>query len=481
MLDGQMAVIDDYLEVRPEMEGRLRALAAAGRVSVGPWYILMDEFLASGETIWRNLQMGIERGAAFGGVMDVGYLPDMFGHIAQMPQILAAGGFRDTVVWRGVPSSVTKNAFVWEAPDGSSVRAEYLPVGYGNGAALPDDAKALIRRTRDNVAEIESFLIDDLLCMNGSDHLMPQPFLGRVVAEANDIQDEFVFEVTSLPSYLSRASTEGLTRVRGELRSGYRANMLMGVTSNRVDVKRAGAAAERELERRAEPFCRAVPAGGVVPDIVARAGLARDGAQLGPRLHLRLLGGRRGRRRAAPLRRGARHRFGAGRPGARSPSPARLSVPGVDRGQPFGPDPLGRGRAGGAGGRAGVGRRAGALGAHGTARLHGARRRHRAHGAGHAPGTQDQRRRLDPRRADRGHRRGHGHHHRRGDRGEARRAHRRGQAGRVHPAGRPARRCGPGGHGPAFDATHPGPDGRGGRVRVGALRGGGAGPSGDVA
>ena len=71
----------------------------------------------------------------------------MFGHIAQMPQILRLAGFRDAVVWRGVPSQVTKNAFVWEAPDGSTVRAEYLPVGYGNGAALPDDAKALVRRT----------------------------------------------------------------------------------------------------------------------------------------------------------------------------------------------------------------------------------------------------------------------------------------------------------------------------------------------
>ena len=255
MLDGQMAVVDDYLEVRPEAEGRLRALAAAGRLSMGPWYILMDEFLASGETIVRNLQMGIERGAAFGGVMDVGYLPDMFGHIAQMPQILAQAGFRDAVVWRGVPSTVTKNAFVWEAPDGSVVRAEYLPVGYGNGAALPDDAKALVRRTQDNVAEVESFLIDDLLCMNGSDHLMPQPWLGRVVAEANDLQDEFAFEVTSLPAYLGRGRQEGLERVVGELRSGYRANMLMGVTSNRVDVKRSGAVAERELERRGEPLC----------------------------------------------------------------------------------------------------------------------------------------------------------------------------------------------------------------------------------
>lgn len=254
MLDGQMAVVDDYLEVRPEAEQRLRALAASGRVSMGPWYILMDEFLASGETIVRNLQMGLVRGAAFGGVMDVGYLPDMFGHIAQMPQILRLAGFRDAVVWRGVPSQVTKNAFTWEAPDGSAVRAEYLPVGYGNGAALPDDAKSLVRRTHDNVAEVSDFLTGDLLCMNGSDHLMPQPDLGRVVAEANDLQDEFFFEVTSLSRYLARGTSEGLTTVKGELRSGSRANMLMGVTSNRVDVKRQGAVAERELERRAEPL-----------------------------------------------------------------------------------------------------------------------------------------------------------------------------------------------------------------------------------
>ena len=266
MLDGQLAVIDDYLEVRPENEGRLRALAAAGRLSVGPWYILMDEFLASGETIVRNLEMGLLRGAAFGGVMELGYLPDMFGHIAQMPQILSQAGFGDAVVWRGVPSQVTKNAFVWEAPDGSSVRAEYLPVGYGNGAALPDDAKALVRRTRDNVEEVASFLIDDLLCMNGSDHLMPQPSLGRVVAEANDVQDEFAFEVTSLPHYLEGTTTGGLTRVQGELRSGFRANMLMGVTSNRVDVKRLGALAERELERRAEPLASLFQEPAAYPD-----------------------------------------------------------------------------------------------------------------------------------------------------------------------------------------------------------------------
>jgi mannosylglycerate hydrolase len=265
LLDGQMAVVDDYLEVRPENEDRIRALAAAGRLSMGPWYILMDEFLVSGETIVRDLQSGLLRGAAFGGAMEVGYLPDMFGHIAQMPQILAQAGFGHAVVWRGVPSVIDRSGFVWEAPDGSSVRAEYLPTGYGNGASIPDDAKALVRRVADHEKEIGEFLLDGMLFMNGTDHQEPQPWLGRVVAEANELQDDYVLEVTTLPAYLAGAPTEGLRTWKGELRSGARANVLMGVASNRVDVKRAAARAERALERLAEPLCALYMAPGEFP------------------------------------------------------------------------------------------------------------------------------------------------------------------------------------------------------------------------
>ena len=256
LLDGQLAVIDDYLEIRPENEARLAALTGAGRITVGPWYILMDEFLASGETIVRNLQAGMRRATAFGGAMDVGYLPDMFGHVAQMPQILAEAGFEHAVVWRGVPSAIDRNAFRWESPDGSSVRAEYLVAGYGNGAALPDDAKALVRRLQAHLDEFGEFIHpgDPLLLMNGSDHLLPQPWLGRVVAEANQAQGEFDLAVSSLPDYLRSAPTEGLPEWRGELRSGFRSNLLMGVGSNRVDVKQASARAERALERLAEPL-----------------------------------------------------------------------------------------------------------------------------------------------------------------------------------------------------------------------------------
>ena len=254
LLDGQMAVVDDYLEVRPEEEARLRRLAASGRLAMGPWYILMDEFLVSGETIVRNLQLGMERAAAFGGAMPVGYLPDMFGHIAQMPQVLQQFGIEHTTVWRGVPAAVDKSGFWWVAPDGSRVRAEYLIGGYSNGAAVADDAKALVRRLQALDEELDDFLLDGILFMNGTDHEVPQAWLGRVVAEANDIQDDFEIEVTSLAEYLATAPTDGLAEWRGELRSGARANLLMGVASNHVDVKQAAARAEQRLERLAEPL-----------------------------------------------------------------------------------------------------------------------------------------------------------------------------------------------------------------------------------
>src|SRR5207245_6421296 len=106
--------------VRPEAEPRLRRLAAAGRLSMGPWYILMDEFLVSGETIVRDLQFGLERAAAFGGAMPVGYLPDMFGHVAQMPQLLRQAGLEHAVVWRGVPAAVDRPGDWCTAPDRST-------------------------------------------------------------------------------------------------------------------------------------------------------------------------------------------------------------------------------------------------------------------------------------------------------------------------------------------------------------------------
>ena len=86
------------------------------------------------------------------------------------------------MVWRGVPLAITQTAFWWEAPDASRVRAEYLYGSYSNGRDIPDDAKRLVGRARDYEAELGTVRIGDMLLMNGTDHQMPQPWLGRVVA-----------------------------------------------------------------------------------------------------------------------------------------------------------------------------------------------------------------------------------------------------------------------------------------------------------
>ena len=234
-LDGQLATVDDYLEIRPDAEGRIRALVESGRLAIGPWQTLVDEFLVDGETIIRNLETGLARAAELGGSMTVGYLPDMFGHVAQMPQILRSAGIGTAVVWRGVPSAVGFHRFVWESYDGSSVVAEYLPDGYGNAAYI-QDPDVLDERYR------SWFGSDDILGMVGTDHM---PMVRDLPEGAR---------VGTLAEYLRDASAEGLTTWRGEMRSAARANLLPGVVSARMDLKAACSRAERGLERYAEPL-----------------------------------------------------------------------------------------------------------------------------------------------------------------------------------------------------------------------------------
>jgi mannosylglycerate hydrolase len=254
LLDGQLAVVDDYLGVRPDAVERIRRLVASGRMSVGPWYTLPDEFCVSGETLVRDLQLGQARAAAIGGSMPVGYLPDMFGHIAQMPQLLRLAGFDRAVVWRGVPAAVDASRFHWVAPDGSSVLAEYLWDGYGNGATVADDPAALVERLHNIRAELGDRARSGLLFMNGTDHERPQPWLARVAAAAEKLDPDLDIRIGGLAASLAAIADATEVSWKGELRSGARANLLMGVLSNRVDVKQAAAAAERALERVAEPL-----------------------------------------------------------------------------------------------------------------------------------------------------------------------------------------------------------------------------------
>ncbi|HEV7605589.1 MAG TPA: hypothetical protein VGO15_11510, partial [Candidatus Limnocylindrales bacterium] len=256
-LDGQAATVDDYLEVRPDAEPLIRRLIAERRLAIGPWQILMDEFLVSGETIIRNLEFGWARAEALGRAMPVGYLPDMFGHIAQMPQILQRAGISRAVVWRGVPEAIDRDTFRWSAPDGSAVIAEYLVGGYGNGAYLFDVPDLLASKLVGYRAANAGFYGErSLLAMYGTDHAVPSPRLADLVEAVNRSDNGIEVRLETLADYAARAEVDDRPAAAwtGELRSGARANMLMGVSSARIDLKAACGRVERLLERYAEPL-----------------------------------------------------------------------------------------------------------------------------------------------------------------------------------------------------------------------------------
>jgi alpha-mannosidase len=247
-VDGQMAAIEDYLEMRPENRGRVAALVSGGQLAIGPWLILLDEFLCSGETIVRNLRMGWTAAAALGGPMSVGYLPDMFGHVAQMPQILARAGIEHAALWRGVPGSVEGHAFRWRAPDGSEVRTEFLFDGYDNGLdvlLVPDRiGRALGEYARMTAGRWGS---DPLLAMAGTDHSAPDPRLADWLRRAAG--EERAITVATLEEYIrTHARDEVSAVVTGELRSHVRGNILPGVLSVRLGLKQRMAVAERTVD-----------------------------------------------------------------------------------------------------------------------------------------------------------------------------------------------------------------------------------------
>jgi mannosylglycerate hydrolase len=254
-LDGQLAAVDDYLEVRPEAAGRVAALVHRRQLAIGPWAILLDEFLCSGENIVRNLSWGLARAAELGGAMPVGYLPDMFGHCAQMPQILAGAGLRQACVWRGVPAAITRHAFVWRAPDGTAIRTEYLPGGYGNAAGILADPAGLGGAAAGHLARMRPWYgTDPVLAMYGADHSAPLPGLTSAVAATDGAVQVRLSTLAEYLALFDPADTEGLPVWAGELRSHARANILPGVLSNRPHLKQALSHAERMVERYAEPL-----------------------------------------------------------------------------------------------------------------------------------------------------------------------------------------------------------------------------------
>jgi mannosylglycerate hydrolase len=296
MLDGQTIVLDDYLEVRPEQEERLKKYTQTGRIQVGPWYLQPDEFLVSGEALIRNLQIGLQRAAEFATPMRIGYVPDCFGHIAQLPQILRGFGIDNAVFWRGVGSDAHKSEFYWAAPDGTRVLVIHLaaPVGYSNARMMPLAAPEFATRVELLTAQLlPKATTNMLLFMNGSDHLEPQDGLPATIEAANTLLahikpeheklladlnptqqqnnnrhfDSIHVRIGTLSQYVDaiRQSTTRsaspnaeqappLQTLSGEMRSSQYAHLLPAVLSTRMWIKQQNTLTEHLLEKWVEPL-----------------------------------------------------------------------------------------------------------------------------------------------------------------------------------------------------------------------------------
>ncbi|WP_269748139.1 glycoside hydrolase family 38 N-terminal domain-containing protein [Enterovibrio coralii] len=63
-LDGQLSIVEDYLNACPHQKSRFTALVESGKLKIGPWYTQTDQLIIAGESIIRNLQLGINLGKA---------------------------------------------------------------------------------------------------------------------------------------------------------------------------------------------------------------------------------------------------------------------------------------------------------------------------------------------------------------------------------------------------------------------------------
>ena len=262
--DGQTIAIQDYLEKRPDDAQRVAALVRNDRLLIGPWHVLADLLLVSGESIVRNLQEGLRSAGELGRAARVAYVADPFGHPAQLPQILRAFGYDTYVFARGMgdEGESVGSEFWWVSPSGDRVRAAHLVDHYSNALPLvgpPDeDAAALRRRVKAKTAQILDRLTpyangDALLLMVGDDHVDAYARLPEAVREMRQAFPNVDARIASLEEFAA-IMPPLQHEVSGEIASGRYRPILRGVNSTRVWIKQENVACERLLLEWCEPL-----------------------------------------------------------------------------------------------------------------------------------------------------------------------------------------------------------------------------------
>lgn len=295
-LDGQTCALEDILELEPELEPKIKKLVSNKKLRIGPWYVLADQMLVSGESLVRNLERGVRIATKYGEPMKVGYLPDTFGHTQDMPRLLRGFGIDNAVVWRGVPALDDGPEFYWKSPDGSKVMGYLLPDGYyqtafqeaqyisegGQNDLLTSyllswlglDSEGKFNQGNGRSGRYRSFSKHNQssLVPVGGDHLYPPLGLSDLVSDVQKKLDGLAsgekvsVGVVDLETFLEETKQaidkplELVRLVEGELRTNdaskdhCRAFMLAGVLSSRLYLKRENRLLENRLFHINEPL-----------------------------------------------------------------------------------------------------------------------------------------------------------------------------------------------------------------------------------
>lgn len=264
-LDGQAIIIDDYLAVRPENEGRIRQAIAAGKLRVGPFYVLQDDFLISPEAHVKDFQIGRATAEKYGPMMGIGYFPDTFGNMGQTPQMLRLAGLDAVAFGRGVKptglnNQVSEAAFEssfsemkWSGPDKSEVLGILFANWYSNGNEIPTDPAAAKIYWTQKLADVEKYAsTDNLLMMNGVDHQPVQKDVTKALAVAQELFPDYEFIHSNFDDYLAAVKAdlpENLSEVKGELTSQETDGWytLTNTASSRIYLKQKNTEVQHEL------------------------------------------------------------------------------------------------------------------------------------------------------------------------------------------------------------------------------------------
>ena len=257
-LDGQSSIVEDYLRVLPHMQERLSRLVSDKKLFIGPWYTQTDTYNVAGESIIRNLKYGMHIAEQLGHSMKVGYLPDTFGHNAQMPTLFRGAGIDNIVFWRGIDydEQVKKSHFFWRSAGGDEIVAFNLVHGYGAAKNIVPEADHLDKKIFPMIEKIKSLSgLNDILIPSGGDQVNIDPALPETLRSATERSETGdVYSISSMEAFVDtlRNNSDEFETFTGEFKAPRYARIHKTIGSVRYDIKKLNFNIEQFLLKKLE-------------------------------------------------------------------------------------------------------------------------------------------------------------------------------------------------------------------------------------